>query len=309
MTDFGDPQRLVVVGVDCSPQSLDVLRWADRQARLTEARLLAFTSWHVDLPGVELVSAVDGLEGKTRTVLAEAVVDALGRQRSQEALLQVSGRSPAEALVDKSRAADLLVVGPRSAHGIRGLLLGSVTERVLSHAACPVAVVHAAGRNGTGRIVVGLDGSAGSRRALDWAVRQAELTAATVEAIVAWEWTAQYGVYPYGPPEAAVQSAAEQLLERELARQPSERAAIVHGWCAGDTRPRCSSRHRPRRTPSSSGPTAREAPPAACSARSARRWPGMRRCPSSSCTTTIRRCGRPEPWVPFPAAAVASWIR
>ena len=229
MTDFGDPQRLVVVGVDCSPQSLDVLRWADRQAQLTEARLLAFTSWHVDLPGVELVSAVDGLEGKTRTVLADAVVDALGRQRSQEALLQVSGRSPAEALVDKSRAADLLVVGPRSAHGIRGLLLGSVTERVLSHAACPVAVVHAAGRNGTGRIVVGLDGSAGSRRALDWAVRQAELTAATVEAIVAWEWTAQYGVYPYGPPEAVVQRAAEQLLERELARQPSERAAIVHG--------------------------------------------------------------------------------
>ena len=294
MTDFGDPQRLVVVGVDCSPQSLEVLRWADRQARLTGARLLAVTSWHVDLPGVELVSAVDGLEGKTRRVLGEAVADALGRHRSQEALLQVSGRSPAEALVDKSRAAELLVVGPRGAHGIRGLLLASVTERVLSHAACPVAVVHAAGRDGTGRIVVGLDGSTGSRRALDWAVRQAELTAATVEAIVAWEWTAQYGVYPYGPPEPAVQSAAEQLLERELARQPSERAAIVHG---------CVRRGHPAAVLVEASDTADavvvgthggEAPPAGCSARSARRWPAMRRCPSSSCTSTTRRHRRAE---------------
>ena len=307
MTDFGDPQRLVVVGVDCSPQSPDVLQWADRQAQLTEARLLAFTSWHVDLPGVELVSAVDGLEGKTRTVLADAVVDALGRQRSPQALLQVSGRSPAEALVDKSRAADLLVVGPRSAHGIRGVLLGSVTERVLSHAACPVAVVHAAGRNGTGRIVVGLDGSAGSRRALDWAVRQAELTAATVEAIVAWEWTAQYGVYPYGPPSCRGRPSNSWNVNWRGSRASARRSCTA--VCAGDTRLRCSSRHRPRLRPSSSGPTARVARPAACSARSARRWPAMRRCPSSSCTTTIRRCGRPEPCVPFPAAAVASWIR
>ncbi len=37
------------------------------------------------------------------------------------------------------------------------------------------------------RIVVGVDGSASSRAALAWAVRQAELTGASVEAIIAWQ--------------------------------------------------------------------------------------------------------------------------
>jgi nucleotide-binding universal stress UspA family protein len=35
-------------------------------------------------------------------------------------------------------------------------------------------------------IVVGMDGSPSSKAALRWAVRQAELTGASVEAIIAW---------------------------------------------------------------------------------------------------------------------------
>jgi nucleotide-binding universal stress UspA family protein len=104
-----------------------------------------------------------------------------------------------------------------------------VSERVVSHAQCPVAVIHATGDDRTHRIVVGLDGSSCARRALDWAIKQAELTAATVEAIVAWQWRAEYGVYLYGPPVGDVQHAAEQLLERELAKLPSAHAAIVRG--------------------------------------------------------------------------------
>jgi nucleotide-binding universal stress UspA family protein len=229
MAVLGDAERLVVVGVDCSSQSAEPLLWADRQARLSSARLVAVTSWHVDLPGVELVSADDGLAGRTRQMLAEAVADALGLERSREVTLRVSGRAPAKALVEEARDADLLVVGPRSAHGIRGLLLGSVSERVLSHATCPVAVIHTSAQAGAHRIVVGLDGSPCSRRALDWAIRQAELTAATVEAIVAWEWRAEYAVYPYGRPEDEVQHAAEQLLDRELATLPAAHASIVRG--------------------------------------------------------------------------------
>ncbi|WP_327072656.1 universal stress protein [Kitasatospora purpeofusca] len=38
-----------------------------------------------------------------------------------------------------------------------------------------------------GRIVVGVDGSEQSRRALRWAVRHAELTHCVVEAVMAWE--------------------------------------------------------------------------------------------------------------------------
>jgi len=47
------------------------------------------------------------------------------------------------------------------------------------------------------RIVVGVDSSAGSKAALRWAIAQARLTGATVEAVAAWQDPAMYG-YAYG---------------------------------------------------------------------------------------------------------------
>ena len=81
---------------------------------------------------------------------------------------------PARALVDAAKGADLLVVGPRGLGGLRELLLGSVSSACLHHACCPIAVVRggriapAEGREG--RIVVGVDGSEVSARALRWAL-------------------------------------------------------------------------------------------------------------------------------------------
>jgi nucleotide-binding universal stress UspA family protein len=51
------------------------------------------------------------------------------------------------------------------------------------------------------RIVVGVDGSAPSRAALAWAARQARLTGATVEAIIAWQYPATYGYTMPAAPE------------------------------------------------------------------------------------------------------------
>jgi len=50
-------------------------------------------------------------------------------------------------------------------------------------------------QDGEHRIVVGVDGSASSRAALAWAVKQARLTGAAIEAVIAWEFPATYG-YP-----------------------------------------------------------------------------------------------------------------
>lgn len=43
------------------------------------------------------------------------------------------------------------------------------------------------------RIVVGVDGSEGSLRALEWAAHQAELTDFTLEIVGAWEWPSGFG--------------------------------------------------------------------------------------------------------------------
>ncbi|HEY8652167.1 MAG TPA: universal stress protein [Dermatophilaceae bacterium] len=43
-------------------------------------------------------------------------------------------------------------------------------------------------------IVVGMDGSAGSREALQWAVAQAELSGAAVQAVMAWHLPEVYAV-------------------------------------------------------------------------------------------------------------------
>jgi nucleotide-binding universal stress UspA family protein len=48
---------------------------------------------------------------------------------------------PGKALVDVSRDADLLAVGRRGLGGFKGLLLGSVSQKCLHHAHCPVVLV------------------------------------------------------------------------------------------------------------------------------------------------------------------------
>jgi nucleotide-binding universal stress UspA family protein len=53
-----------------------------------------------------------------------------------------------------------------------------------------VAVISHNGANSGQRIVVGVDGSPSSKAALAWAIGQAELTGATVEAVIAWHYPA-----------------------------------------------------------------------------------------------------------------------
>jgi nucleotide-binding universal stress UspA family protein len=50
-----------------------------------------------------------------------------------------------------------------------------------------------------GRIVVGVDGSPSSKTALAWAVRQAKLTGASIEAVIAWHYPVLVGGTPFAP--------------------------------------------------------------------------------------------------------------
>ena len=58
-------------------------------------------------------------------------------------LTEVGAGDPAEAIIalDKERNADLIVIGSRGHGRLVGLMLGSVAQKVLAHASCPVLVV------------------------------------------------------------------------------------------------------------------------------------------------------------------------
>ena len=95
----------------------------------------------------------------------------------------------AQELVDRSRDADLLVVGSRGRGAVRSALLGSVALHCATHARCPVMVVHPAdeGRPQRSRVVVGVDGSDRSRAALVAAVDEAGRRGAEVVAVAAYD--------------------------------------------------------------------------------------------------------------------------
>jgi nucleotide-binding universal stress UspA family protein len=53
----------------------------------------------------------------------------------------VTGGSAAWAILEVSKGADLVVVGSRGLGGFKGLVLGSVSHQVATHAPCPVVVI------------------------------------------------------------------------------------------------------------------------------------------------------------------------
>ena len=133
---------MIVVGVDGSGPSEDALRWAAGQARLTGARLRAVLSWEVPTAAylAPLPPGLD-LEKDARKVLEDEVADVLGDDPGIEIEKIVAEGHPAPVLLDFAETADLLVVGSRGHGQFTGMLIGSVSEHVVSHAACPVVVV------------------------------------------------------------------------------------------------------------------------------------------------------------------------
>ena len=136
-------QPVVVVGVDGSSSSTAALRWAARHARLTGATLHALTTWtYPRAYGFEM-----GLPEDYRP-------DQDARRAQREALAAVSEElegvtvredvvegASAAVLTEATEHADLLVVGTRGHRALSGMILGSVSQYVATHAHCPVVIL------------------------------------------------------------------------------------------------------------------------------------------------------------------------
>jgi nucleotide-binding universal stress UspA family protein len=132
-----------IVGVDGSSGSEEALRWAHREARTRTATVTAVLVWdfldqyHAD-GGRRFDPHYD--EHAARRAL-DAVIDRALGDDGDDVVRQVVCDLPARGLLDAAADADLLVVGTRGLGGFRGLIMGSVSQRCLDDATCPVVVV------------------------------------------------------------------------------------------------------------------------------------------------------------------------
>lgn len=140
MTATEGPAR-IIAGVDGSEASVEALRVAAALAEPLGAMVEAWACWDVPAGfGVYLAVGIEGFKYATEQVLQQALTDAFGDKRPATVRPRLVRGKPGPLLIDGSRSALLLVVGRRG-HG--GFLPGSVSSACVSHAHCPVLVVHA----------------------------------------------------------------------------------------------------------------------------------------------------------------------
>ncbi len=138
----------IVVGVDESTHAHRALEWAMREAAGRQTALTVvsvipamaspWTGHPLSVPDADQAIA------RARQAAEEAVAKAAGEISGPgptSVTVNVFTGFPAQALIDASADAELVVVGSRGAGGFATLLLGSVSSQVVHHATCPVVIV------------------------------------------------------------------------------------------------------------------------------------------------------------------------
>ncbi len=183
----------IVVGVDGSTGARSALLWAADECQLRR-RTLVVVHAPFSARGAVVESVDDAamrvLEESGERLLAEHAAAASSRQPSVLVTTVLSKGAAADALIDLSGDADLVVVGTHGRGGIVSSILGSVSHRVATHAHCPVAVVPEQPRLRTTPpapcVVVGVSSAKSGQFAFEFAIDEARRRGATLVAVRAW---------------------------------------------------------------------------------------------------------------------------
>ncbi len=141
----------ILVGVDASDASIEALRRAAEEARWRSAALevvyvFAPPQQVAAFPVIpDTASDKEAIE-KRRVKATDELGDWLKKIDVDLSDLEVTwsvlaSHKTASALIDRSKDADMVVVGSRGRGGFKGLRLGSTSEQVTRHALCPVLVI------------------------------------------------------------------------------------------------------------------------------------------------------------------------
>lgn len=217
----------IVVGVDGSAASHVAAAWAAHEAMMRKVPLtLVHAVPAITSGAVQFVSAAvrDRLQHQQDTAAREVIADAISAvSRSTPGGPDVSGEvmngHPISTLVDLSKDAQMMVVGPRGLGAFGRALLGSVSTALVQQAHCPVAVIRDGARSwaqpDTLPVVVGIDGSPASELATAVAFEEASWRGVDLVALHAWGDTSPYPIPDDLWPE--LRAGAEEILAERLA--------------------------------------------------------------------------------------------
>jgi nucleotide-binding universal stress UspA family protein len=175
----------VLVGVDGSEECRTAVAFAAADARARGATLTAvlvveprhlFDS-DVRTKGARLAQGRSELED---------VIEAVVPQGDPSVEQRVEYGDPRRVLRELASGTDHLVIGARGTGTAEGLLLGSVSQYLVTHVDCPVTVTRATAQPGgpLERIGVGVDGSPNSLHAVEWACGMARSHGARLTAMI-----------------------------------------------------------------------------------------------------------------------------
>jgi len=138
----------IVVGVDGSGHSQQVLEWAVKEAGARNASLTVLTVWQVAgnhwTGNPETYPEDQAATERMRQAAEEATrkaVDAAGAPGPASVTVRAVSGIASQELISASNDADLVIVGSRGGGGFARLMLGSTSNQVAAHSAAPVVVI------------------------------------------------------------------------------------------------------------------------------------------------------------------------
>jgi nucleotide-binding universal stress UspA family protein len=150
--DTNPDQGVVAVGVDGSSPARAAIGFAYEEAALRGATLLAIHTWN-DKPLNHALGAypldinATGIDDQEHRLLETELAGWEHKYPDVPVRMRVLRGQPAPNLLryatpSGQQPTQLIVVGSRGRGGFTGLLLGSTSQAVMTHAGCSVAVVH-----------------------------------------------------------------------------------------------------------------------------------------------------------------------
>ncbi len=141
------PDGGVVVGDDTSADAAYAVEFACEEARRRKTTLHVVRAWSIvnavrpDASPPGYAPSLSELESATRAAEQRRVERLLGEDPGVPVEVHAVHCPAAQSLIKASQSADVVVVGSRGLGGFSSLVLGSVAEQCVRHAAGPVIVV------------------------------------------------------------------------------------------------------------------------------------------------------------------------